>query len=259
MATYFDSHCHLNDDALYPKRGEIIARALEASVRTLLVIGYDLPSSRKAVEIANEFPCCYAAIGYQPENLEGAKKEDLDEFRALSRNPKVLAIGEIGLDYHWFKQESDRNNQKEWFIAQIELANELNLPVSIHAREALGDTLAILKEHPLKRKGVLHCYSGSVETMAELAKLGMYFGFDGPITFKNAVEPKRCVEACLEERILVETDAPYLAPVPYRGKENESKNIPIIVEEMAKLRGVSVEHMSEALCRNFEALFRVKP
>lgn len=259
MAVYFDSHCHLNDEALYPKRKDVVARALDASVTTLLVIGYDLPSSRRAVEIANEFPCCYAAVGYQPENLSEAKIEDLNKFRAMAKDPKVIAIGEIGLDYHWFKEECDRKKQKDWFIAQIELANELDLPVSIHAREALGDTLAILKEHPLKRKGVLHCYSGSVETMMEMAKLGMYFGFDGPITFKNAIEPKRCVERCVEERILVETDSPYLAPVPYRGKENESKNIPIIVEEMARLRGVSVEKMSEALCHNFEALFRVKP
>lgn len=259
MPVFFDSHCHVNDEALYPKRKEVVGRALSSSVRTLLVVGYDLASSKLAVEIANEFPCCYAAIGYQPENLEDAKFEDLNVFRELAKNKKVIAIGEIGLDYHWFKEEEHRNKQKEWFVAQIELANELDLPVSIHAREALGDTLSILKSHPLKRKGVLHCYSGSVETMLEMAKLGMYFGFDGPITFKNAIEPKRCVAACPKDRILIETDSPYLAPVPYRGKENESKNIPLIAEEMAKLRGVTFEEMSETLCQNFEALFRVKP
>ncbi len=259
MPVFFDSHCHLNDEALYPKRAEVVERALAASVRTLLVIGYDLASSKLAVEIANEFPCCYAAIGYQPENLEDAKLEDLNVFRELAKSQKVIAVGEIGLDYHWFKEEEHRTKQKEWFIAQIELANELDLPVSIHARDALGDTLSILKAHPLKRKGVLHCYSGSAETMMEMAKLGMCFGFDGPITFKNAIEPKHCVAACPKDRILVETDSPYLAPVPYRGKENESKNIPLIVAEMAKLRGVTLEEMSETLCRNFEALFRVKP
>ena len=247
MVVYFDSHCHLNDDLLYNERAEVIGRALEAGVKALLVIGYDVPSSMLAVEIANEFPCCYALVGYQPENLEGAKESDLDIFRELAKNKKVVGIGEIGLDHHWYKDPKDHAKQKEWFIKQIELANELELPVSIHAREAIGDTLDVLQSHPLKKKGVLHCYSGSVESLNEFAKLGMYFGFDGPITYKNANEPRRCVEVCPIDRLLVETDSPYLAPVPYRGSRNESKNIPILVEKMA-----------ERLNENFTRLFRVE-
>lgn len=259
MNAYFDSHCHLNDEALYPKRKEIVEEALKNGVRTLLVVGYDVPSSLKAVEIAREFEGCYAAIGFQPENLSDAKDEDLDLFRQLAKEKKVLAIGEIGLDYHWFKEAKDRLNQKRWFIKQIELANELDLPVSIHAREALGDTLEILKKHPLNRKGVLHCYSGSFETMKEMSKLGMYFGFDGPITFKNAVEPKKCVAACPMDRLLVETDSPYLSPAPYRGKENHPSNIPLIVKAMAELRGEEENEVAENLRKNFASLFRVEP
>ena len=258
MAVYFDSHCHLNDDLLYKERKDVIARALSAGVKALLVIGYDVPSSLRATQIADEFPCCYALVGYQPENLDGAKEEDLDVFRKLAANKKVVGIGEIGLDYHWYKDPKDHAKQKEWFIKQISLANELDLPVSIHAREAIGDTLEILKANPLKKKGVLHCYSGSVESMRELAKLGMYFGFDGPITYKNANEPRRCVEACPIDRLLVETDAPYLAPVPYRGSRNESKNIPILVEKIAEIRKISVEEAAEAMNKNFTRLFRVE-
>lgn len=258
MPVYFDSHCHLNDDLLYNERREIVERALKAGVKALLVIGYDVPSSVRALEIAREFPCCYALIGYQPENLEGAKESDLDIFRELAKDKKVVGIGEIGLDHHWYKDPKDQENQKGWFIKQIELANELDLPVSIHAREAIGDTLEVLKAHPLKRKGVLHCYSGSVESLKEFAKLGMYFGFDGPITYKNAEEPRRCVAACPLDRLLVETDSPYLAPVPYRGSRNESKNIPILVEKMAEIRKMSVEEVAERLNENFTRLFRVE-
>ncbi len=258
MAVYFDSHCHLNDDLLYSERAEVIERALNAGVKALLVIGYDVPSSIRALEIAHEFPCCYALVGYQPENLEGAKESDLDIFRELAKDKKVVGIGEIGLDHHWYKDPKDHEKQKEWFIKQLELANELDLPVSIHAREAIGDTLEVLKAHPLKRKGVLHCYSGSVESLKEFAKLGMYFGFDGPITYKNAEEPRRCVEACPLDRLLVETDSPYLAPVPYRGSRNESKNIPILVEKMAEIRKMSVKEVAERLNENFTRLFRVE-
>ena len=258
MVIYFDSHCHLNDEKLYPIREEVVRRALEAGVKKLLVIGYDIPSSLKAVEIAHEFPCCHALIGYQPENLEGAKESDLDLFKELSKDEKVIGIGEIGLDHHWYKDPKDHEDQKKWFIKQIELANELDLPVSIHAREAIGDTLEVLKKHPLKRGGVLHCYSGSVESLKEFAKLGLYFGFDGPITYKNANEPRACVAACPLDRLLVETDSPYLAPLPYRGSVNESKNIPILVEKMAEIKNMNVEELAEKLNENFTKLFRVE-
>ncbi len=255
---YFDSHCHLNDEAFLARLDEEISACREAGLRKMLCIGYDIESSRKAIEIASKYEEVYAAIGVHPENRDGLTLSDLDEIRELAKHPKVIAIGEIGLDYHWYKTPEEREPQKPWFIAQIDLANELHLPISIHARDASQDTYDILKAHRPQNGGVLHCYSGSSEMLREFAKLGLYFGFDGPITYKNAVEPKECVRICPENRILVETDSPYLSPVPYRGKPNTPTHIPVIVDAMAELRGVSKETMVETLWNNFERLFRVK-
>ena len=255
---YFDSHCHLNDEAFLSRLDEEIASCRQAGLTKMLCIGYDIASSEKAIEIASKYDEVYAAIGVHPENRDGLTLADLEKIRALASHPKVIAIGEIGLDYHWYKTPEEREPQKPWFVAQIELANELNLPVSIHARDASKDVYDILKAHPIKAGGVLHCYSGSAEMLKEFAKLGLYFGFDGPITYKNAIEPKECVRICPEDRILVETDSPYLSPVPYRGTQNSPSRIPVIVQAMAELRGVSLERMGEILWNNFERLFRVK-
>ena len=256
---YLDSHCHINDDALYPIRDELISRAREAGVGYLLVIGWDVESSKKAVEIAHEYEDIYAAVGIHPENLDGINEDSLKQIEELAHDDKVVAIGEIGLDYHWFHEKEHHELQKIWFIKQIELANKLNLPISIHAREASGDLLEILKNHPVNRSGVLHCYSGSPESLKEFAKLGFYFGFDGPITYKNAVEPKESVKACPMDRILTETDAPYLTPVPFRGKQNEPANIPHILAQMASLKEVEEKEMAEQVKKNFEQLFSVEP
>lgn len=237
---YLDSHCHINDDDLYPIRNEVISRAREAGVGHILVIGWDVESSKKAISIAHEFEDVYAAVGIHPENLEGINEQSLLEIEELAKDEKVVAIGEIGLDYHWFKDPKDHENQKTWFVKQIELANKLHLPISIHAREAIGDLLDILKNHPLERSGVLHCYSGSPESLKEFAKLGFYFGFDGPITYKNAKEPKESVIACPIDKILTETDSPYLPPVPHRGERNESSYIPLILAQMAALKEVEI-------------------
>lgn len=256
---YLDSHCHINDDDLYPIRNEVISRAREAGVGHILVIGWDVESSKKAISIAHEFEDVYAAVGIHPENLEGINEQSLLEIEELAKDEKVVAIGEIGLDYHWFKDPKDHENQKTWFVKQIELANKLHLPISIHAREAIGDLLDILKNHPLERSGVLHCYSGSPESLKEFAKLGFYFGFDGPITYKNAKEPKESVIACPIDKILTETDSPYLPPVPHRGERNESSYIPLILAQMAALKEVDESFMAEQVKENFERLFSVKP
>ena len=256
---YLDSHCHINDDDLYPIRNEVISRAREAGVGYILVIGWDVESSKKAISIAHEFEDVYAAVGIHPENLEGINEQSLLEIEELAKDEKVVAIGEIGLDYHWFKDPKDHENQKTWFIKQIELANKVHLPISIHTREAIGDLLEILKNHPLERSGVLHCYSGSPESLKEFAKLGFYFGFDGPITYKNAKEPKESVIACPIDKILTETDSPYLPPVPHRGERNESSYIPLILAQMAALKEVDESSMAEQVKENFERLFSVKP
>ncbi|MBO4541106.1 MAG: TatD family hydrolase [Bacilli bacterium] len=256
---YLDSHCHINDEKLHPVRDEVFSRANEAGVSPILVIGWDVESSRKAVEIAHEYQGVYAAVGIHPENLDGISEETLSQIEELAKDEKVLAIGEIGLDYHWFHEKEHHELQKKWFIRQIELANKLNLPISIHAREAIGDLLEILKNHPLKRSGVLHCYSGSPESLKEFAKLGFYFGFDGPITYKNAKEPKESVKACPLERILTETDSPYLTPVPHRGKTNEPAYIPHILAEIASLKEADEDFVAEQVQKNFRELFFVKP
>ena len=184
---YLDSHCHLNDEAFQKDLNEVLERALNADVKAILVIGYDIESSKKAIEIAASRQNVFAAIGIHPENFEGLDFSALEEIEKLAKNEKVIAIGEIGLDYHWYKEEDHRARQKEWFVRQIRLANKLGLPASIHARECIGDMYQILKENPIEKGAVLHCYSGSREMLLEFAKLGYYFGFDGPITFKNSI------------------------------------------------------------------------
>ena len=258
MTMLFDSHMHLNDERFLGREEEVVSEAKDAGVPLLFCAGYDLASSRKAVELAERFPGVYAFVGFHPENLEGVSEEALEEIASLAKSKKVVGIGEIGLDYHWFKDPGDHEKQKTWFARQIDLANALGLPVSIHAREAYGDLLLFLKEHPIEKGGVLHCYSGSPEMMREFAKLGLYFGFDGPITYKNAVTPKECVKACPLDRILVETDSPYLPPVPFRGKENGPKYIPYIAREMASLKGMELDDLAEKLNENLNRLFHVK-
>lgn len=255
---YFDSHCHLNDESMLPELDATLSRCREAGVTVMVCIGYDLASSRLAVELSHRYEGVFAAIGFHPENLQGASLDDLRVIKELARDGKVVAIGEIGLDYHWFKDPGERKAQHPWFIAQIELANELGLPISVHARDASEDTYEILSKHPATYGAVLHCYSGSVEMMDRFAKLGVYFGFDGPITYKNAVTPKECVKHCPLDRLLVETDSPYLSPVPFRGKPNSPANIPHIVQEMANLREMDVETLNDQLWKNFSELFRVK-
>lgn len=256
---YLDSHCHLNDERLVANVDEIISSSFKAGVTTLLVVGYDMDSSLKAIEIASKHNGVYAAIGFHPENLESISDDELGKIKELAiNNKKVIAIGEIGLDYHWYKEEKDRENQKIWFIKQLRLADELNLPVSIHARDAIQDTYDILKRYTPKAKGVLHCYSGSTEMLKELEKLGFYFGFDGPITYKNSIVPKECVKAVSIDRILSETDSPYLPPVPFRGKTNSPEYIPYIARQMSELREISLDFLCKKIQDNFFKLFHVK-
>lgn len=250
-----DSHCHLDDSAIYENRVQIIKEAKEAGVSLMITIGCDLESSKKAIEIAHEFEGVYAAIGFHPQNLENISDEALKEIKRMASDEKVVAIGEIGLDYHWFKEKSEHDIQKVWFNKQIDLANELHLPLSIHARDATEDTYEILVNNPPKYGAVLHCYSGSTEMMDKFDKLDLYYGFDGPITYKNSVVPKENVKRCPIDRILTETDSPYLTPTPFRGQLNGPKHIKEILQEMADLRGLSIKEMEFAVENNFKRLF----
>ncbi len=255
---YFDSHCHLNDERFLGQEEEVVSRAKEAGLKAILCLGYDLPSSKQAIALAERFDIVYAAVGFHPQNLEGAKLEDLAEIATLAHHPKVVAIGEVGLDYYWENDEATKQRQRLFFIEQIALANKLGLPLSIHAREATEDMYQILKANRPTAGAVLHCYSGSVEMLREFAKLDLYFGFDGPITYKNSVNPKACVQEAPLNRLLVETDSPYLAPVPKRGQTNEPSYIPYIFDQVASLRGMEKESLEQVLNQNFENLFHVK-
>lgn len=252
-----DSHCHLNDKAFDNDVDEVILNAQKAGVGAILVLGWDIESSRHALEIAKRHEGVYCAVGVHPQNMDGIPFSAIDDIRELAKDKKVIAIGEIGLDFYWEKDPAIHERQKEWFIRQINLANELSLPCSIHAREAIQATYDVLKEHPIKAGAVLHCYGGSLEMMKEFDKLGLYFGFDGPITYKNAVTPKECVAYCPKERILTETDSPYLTPVPFRGQRNDPSHIKEILEQMAFLKGVSREEMETQVESNFRKLFRI--
>lgn len=256
MKNLFDSHCHLNEDGINVK--ETIENAKERGIDAFLVVGWDIKSSKKAVELANEFDEVYAAVGIHPENYETENEESLRELETLAKSKKVVAIGEIGLDYHWKNDEQTKKEQKEWFIKQIKLANKLNLPVSIHARDAINDVYQTIKENPINKGFVLHCYSGSYEMMERFKDLGAYFGFDGPITYKNSITPKECVKKCDIDKLLIETDSPYLPPVPYRGKRNQPAYIKEIFDEMVILRNENAEELSERLNDNFRKLFGIE-
>ena len=253
----FDSHCHLNHEDLYKDLNGVIERAKEAGVTRFLVVGYDKRSSLLAVDLANRFDFVYAAIGYHPTEIYGLSEEDFQDVMSLLKHPKVVALGEIGLDYYWIKDEKERELQKEYFIRQIDIANENDLPISIHNRDAINDCLQILKEHPVKMGGVMHCYSGSVESMHEFLKCGMYISFGGPVTFKNAKTPKEVATIVPLDKLLVETDSPYLAPHPFRGTQNEPAKIRLVVEEIARLRNMKFEEIEDATFKNASKLFHV--
>ena len=218
--------------------------------------GCDLDTSRRAVEIAEQYPHVYAAVGWHPENCAPYTSESLDTLRAWAKNPKVVAIGEIGLDYHW-EDNPGRDEQQAVFRRQLQLARELDLPVIVHDRDAHGDAIALVEQFPNVR-GVFHCYSGSLEDAKRLVKLGWYLGFNGAATFKNARKAPEVIAWAPLERILIETDAPYLAPVPFRGKRNDSGYLPYIVEKIAAYKGLTAEAVAEATTQNAKNFYGIE-
>ena len=249
----FDTHAHYDSGGFNSDRMEVLASLPAANVTLVVDPGCDVESSRKAVELAERFPHVYAAVGIHPSDCAGAGEAELAAIRDLCGHEKVVAVGEIGLDYYW-EDNPPREFQQEIFRRQIELALELNLPVIVHDREAHGDSLAIVLEYP-KLRGVFHCFSGSPEMAEELLKRGWYLGFDGPITYKNAKRAPEVVAVTPLDRIVVETDAPYLTPVPYRGKRNDSRYLPYVIEKLAEWKGVTVEEMERVTFENGKRLF----
>ena len=253
----FDTHCHLNSEELYSRLDEVLKSARKVGVNKFLIVGWDKESSLLAVKLAHQYDEMYAAIGFHPCDIDGVTDEDYNEVMNHINDPKVVAVGEIGLDYHWVKDPVRREKQKEWFIKQINFANEHKKPISIHNREAFEDCLKILKEHRPEYSGVMHCYSGSVELLKDVLDLGLYIGLDGPLTFTNAKTPKEVCEVVPLDRLLVETDSPYLSPHPLRGTVNEPKNIALVIDEITRIKGLSKKHIIDVIYDNSCKLFHV--
>ena len=255
MMTFIDTHAHLYDERYDDDRAEMIARAAEAGVAQIISMGDTMAASAQVIADAERYPTLYAAVGVQPESACVLTDTEREQLLAWAKHPKVVAIGEIGLDYYWEKDPKVRAVQRGLFVTQLGIARAAGLPVCIHDREAHGDTLAILQAEGRDLAGVLHCYSGSLETARELWKLGYYIGIDGPLTFKNAGKLPAIVREAPQERLLIETDSPYLAPVPKRGKRNEPAYVTFVAAKIAELRGESVEEVAAYTTENARRLY----
>lgn len=247
----FDSHAHYDDEAFDADRDELLTRLFSEDVCGIINVGCNMETSKKSVELARKYPLIWAAVGVHPHDAEKVSSNYLEELATLLSGPKVVAIGEIGLDYHY--DFSPRDVQKKVFAEQLEFAKDLDLPVIIHNREAHADTLELLKKY--RPKGVVHCFSGSLEMANEIIKLGMYIGLGGAVTFKNAKNPVLVAKNITLDRILLETDCPYMAPVPHRGTRCDSSMIRLTVEKIASERGPSVEKILSVTTENAETLF----
>ena len=251
----FDTHAHYDSRQFDPDREEVLSSLADQEVALVVNPGCDPASSQKAVALAERYPHVYAAVGWHPENCAPYTPEGLAAVEALADHPKVVAIGEIGLDYYW-EENPPRELQRQVFREQLALAQRLELPVIVHDREAHGDSLAMIQEFPQVR-GVFHCYSGSPEMARELVKRGWMLSFTGVLTYKNA---KKAVEVAREiplEHLMIETDSPYMAPVPRRGQRNDSRNVSFICEKLAQVKGISPEACRRVTWENGKRFFRI--
>jgi len=257
VSKFIDSHAHLDDKIFETDRDNLISSLYDNDVEAVLNPGADLQSSKEALLMANKYSFIYAAVGCHPHDTKYMSDEHMNEFIEMAKNKKVIGIGEIGLDYYY--DNSDRDTQRKWFREQIRLAKELNLPYIVHDRDAHEDILRIMKEeHYDGARGILHCYSGSVELSKEFIKLGFYISLAGPVTYKNARVPKLVAKEVPFDKLLIETDSPYLTPVPYRGKRNEPKYVKYVAEEIARIRNVSIDEVAEKTKENFKRLFNIE-
>ncbi len=251
---FFDTHAHYDDEDFDSDRDFVIQELPKKGVSLVLNASSSLESSKKSVELAEKYDFFYAAVGVHPHEASSLTADLLNELRSLASSPKVRAIGEIGLDYYY--DYSPREKQREAFIRQMELAGELNLPVIVHDRDAHEDSMEIVRAFP-EIRGVFHCYSGSLEMAKELVKLGWFLSFTGSVTFKNARKAPEVVAFMPEDRFMIETDCPYLAPVPLRGKRNDSGNLKFIAERIAELRGTSAERIASLTAENGKRFFGI--
>lgn len=251
----FDTHAHYDDEQFDNDRDELLNSMPKNGVGTIVNVSASYESCERVVHMAQKYPFMYAAVGIHPDEVGSLDEERFARMKELFKNDKVVAVGEIGLDYYWDNESHEL--QKEWFIRQLDLARELKLPVNIHSRDAAQDTLEVVKEHGRGSGGVIHCYSYSKEMAEEYVKMGYYIGVGGVVTFKNGRQLKETVETIPLASIVLETDCPYLAPEPYRGKRNHSSYIKYAAEEIARLKGVSCEEVISQTEENAKKLYRV--
>lgn len=254
MLSFFDSHAHYMDERFEEDRDELLFTLnKDGNVSYIMNVAYDIESSYQAAKMAEKYDFCYGAVGIHPHDADSVTPKDYDILRNLSQHKKIMAIGETGLDYYY--DNSDRVRQREEFANHLDIAKELSLPVIIHEREAVKDALDIIM--PRENEGVFHCYSGSVETARIILNKGYYISFAGPVTFKNSKYAKEVAKFVPEDRFLIETDCPYLAPVPKRGERNTSFNLKYIAEEIASLRGDTFENIVRLSTENAKRLFKI--
>lgn len=252
----FDSHCHLNDPGLLARADELLVRAAESGVRRIVVPGYDRDSSLLAIELAQRYDGVYAAVGFHPQDAANVTPEDLGLLRTWCGYDKVVAIGEIGLDYHY--DDPPPSVQQEVFRVQLELARELDLPVVVHDRDAHTDILRLLGEtRASDAGGVMHCFSGGTDLAQACVRLNFYISFAGPVTFKNAKRPVQAAQSVPADRLLIETDAPWLTPEPHRGRMNEPAYVRFVLERLAEIRGELPEDLAEQTFENALRAFRL--
>ena len=250
----FDTHAHYDDEAFDSDRDQLLQSLNNEGIGLIINPGCDFKSCRKSIEISENYPFVYSAVGVHPEEIDDVSDTDLDEILKLANHPKCVAVGEIGLDYYWNK--SNKNTQIRMFHLQMEWADEYHKPVIIHDREAHEDSLNVIKQYP-NVKGVFHCYSGSVEMAKELISRGWYLGFDGPITYKNNKKQIDVLNYCPLDRILIETDSPYLSPVPMRGRRNDSRNLTYIIDRICEVKELTKETVEELTTANGKRLFGI--
>lgn len=252
MPYLIDTHSHLNHENFALDLAETVERTLQAGVEKILVAAYDMPSSEQAIKMAEEFDCIAASVGIHPHDAKTMDEHNFARIKELASHPKVLAIGEIGLDFHYNFSPPDK--QEEAFRLQVRLAHELDLPIIVHSREAGEETLAVLRSEPRVR-GVFHCFSENVEYVKRVVEMGYYIGIDGPVTYKRSDELREVVKWTPLDRLLVETDCPYLSPQRFRGKRNEPAYVVYVAEKVAEVKGLSFDEVAEATTRNAYELF----
>ncbi len=257
----FDSHAHYNDEKFDEDREQLIKDTYDSGITKFIVAGYDIESSKKAIEIAKKYDFTYTIIGISPNDIPQSNTElwinieKIEQIYHENSGTKIVAIGEIGLDYYWNKENKEL--QKDAFIKQIELANKLKLPIVIHSRDASVDTIQILKEHEVNKRGIFHCCQLNQELVRQALELGYYISFAGSITFKNSKNAPDVVKMVPLDKILIETDSPYLSPEPNRGKRNDSRNVKFVAEKIAEIKGIDVEEVAKQTYKNAMEIFNI--